>query len=477
MVDHISKGIAPGHDVLELLTPVLWDRAAGVLLGLACGDALRAGGDTPGEWSAITELPVAVATIAATGAESASLVTLADRIRATPGSLPAAAAGIALAHLDNPSAMATTVQALCRIAGDGVMTADACLLWCSAIQNAVLDGDLHGWQGGLQVLPERRRDLWTGWLGAAASGLPLPLIAREPAVASLLSAWSAMTRTPGVTTSPSAGTFGCQHLQHALVSAATDTTGTAAVTAGALLGARWGASAVPARWQLTLSGPTGLRASDLVRLAILAAWHGRPDATGWPAASHHPPEPGVKPAVVRHPLDPDLLLGNLALAADDSPVELGVDAVVSLCRVGTADFAQCAEAAARLQVWLVDWPGGNAHPHFVVDQAALAIAAFRAEGKKVLMHCSAGRSRTPMVAARYSTLAFGVPPAEAVAGLREALGPVGMRINPELRTVLYELAGEDVPPVDSVEAALWSDDHELEHPGQGIARRTFPEVI
>ena len=60
-----------------------------------------------------------------------------------------------------------------------------------------------------------------------------------------------------------------------------------------------------------------------------------------------------------------------------------------------------------------------------------------------------------MVAARYSTLALGVPPAEAVAALRQALGPVGMRINPELRAVLYELAGEDVPPVDEAEAALW----------------------
>jgi hypothetical protein len=458
MVDHMSKGIAPSQDVVELRKPVLWDRAAGVLLGLACGDALRAGSDTPGEYSAITELPVAIAQIAATGAELGepeSLYAVADQVRATPGSLPPAAAGIALAHLDNPKAMAKTVQALRRITGDGVLTGDACLLWCSAIQHAVLDGDLHGWRRGLELLPEQRRDLWAGWLGAAASGLPLPLIVHEPAVASFLSAWSAITRTPGVTTSPSAGTFGCQHLQHALVSAATATTGTAAATAGALLGARWGASAVPSRWQLTLSGPTGLRASDLVRLAILAAWRGRPDAAGWPVASHHPSEPGSKPAVVRHPHDPDLLLGNLALATADGLAELSVGAIVSLCRVGTADFAQSAEAAARLEVWLVDWPGGNAHPHFVVDQAALAIAKFRAEGKKVLVHCSAGRSRTPMVAARYSTLALGVPPAEAVAALRQALGPVGMRINPELRAVLYELAGEDVPPVDEAEAALW----------------------
>jgi predicted protein tyrosine phosphatase len=258
-----------------------------------------------------------------------------------------------------------------------------------------------------------------------------------------------------VLTSPSAGTFGCQHLQYALASAATAETGTAAATAGALLGALWGASAIPARWHLTLSGTIGLRASDLFRLAILAAWRGRPDASGWPVVGHHPPEPSMRPMMVRHPHDPGLLLGNLALATASGSAELNVDAVVSLCRVGTADFVPCAEAAARLQVWLIDYPGGNAHPHFVVDQAARAVAEFRAEGKTVLIHCSAGRSRTPVVAARYATLALGVPPTQAVAALRQTLGPVGLRMNPELQAALYELAGEDMPPVDGAETGLW----------------------
>ena len=50
---------------------MLWDRAAGVLLGLACGDALRPGNDTPGEYSATTGLAVAITQIAATGVEFA----------------------------------------------------------------------------------------------------------------------------------------------------------------------------------------------------------------------------------------------------------------------------------------------------------------------------------------------------------------------------------------------------------------------
>lgn len=457
MVDHTSEGTAPLRDVPDLPTPMLWDRAAGVLFGLACGDALRPSGDTPGEYSVNTELAVAIAQIAATGAELGgpeSLYKVAGRIRATPGSLPAAAAGIALAHLDNPRAMVKTVQALCRITGDGVLTGEACLLWCSGIRHAVLDGDLHGCRKGLELLPERRRGLWASWLGAAESGLlSVTPIFDEPAVASLLSAWSAITTTPRVATSPSAGTFDCQHLQHALASAATART---AAAAGALLGALWGASAIPARWQLLLSGPIGLRASDLVRLAILAAWRGRPDASGWPAASHHSPEIGIKPIMVRHPHDPGLLLGNLALATASGRAELGVDAVVSLCRTGTLDFAQCAASAARLQVWMVDYPGDNAHPHFVVDQAAVAVAELRAQGKKVLLHCSAGRSRTPAVAARYATQALGVPPTPALDALRAALGPAGMRINPELRAVLYELAGEEVPPLDRTESSLWA---------------------
>jgi nucleoside-diphosphate-sugar epimerase len=144
---------------------------------------------------------------------------------------------------------------------------------------------------------------------------------------------------------------------------------------------------------------------------------------------------------VVHPHDDGVLLGNLRLAdrwAGD------VDAVVSLCRTGTCDFAEVGRRD-HVQVWLVDQSGGNAHPHFAVDQAARAVAGLRAEGRRVLVHCAAGRSRTPAVAARYSTL-LGHTPTRALTDVLEALAANRPLINAGLERVVFELAGEAVPP-------------------------------
>jgi len=54
-----------------------------------------------------------------------------------------------------------------------------------------------------------------------------------------------------------------------------DDTDTVAAIAGALLGARWGASAVPDAWRRMLHGWPGLRADDLGQLALLTAQHAR----------------------------------------------------------------------------------------------------------------------------------------------------------------------------------------------------------
>jgi hypothetical protein len=76
------------------------------------------------------------------------------------------------------------------------------------------------------------------------------------------------------------------------------------------------------------------------------------------------------------------------------------DAVVSLCRMGSADLG-----VEQVEFWLIDQgPQGNPNLEFVLDDAARTIAALRTEGKTVLLHCVEGRSRTPSVAARYSVL-------------------------------------------------------------------------
>jgi protein-tyrosine phosphatase len=65
---------------------------------------------------------------------------------------------------------------------------------------------------------------------------------------------------------------------------------------------------------------------------------------------------------------------------------------------------------------LVDQDGTEANPHLalVMEDAADAVAQFRAEGKRVLLHCVAAQSRTPSVAALYSVRHLGVEPARAL---------------------------------------------------------------
>ena len=57
-------------------------------------------------------------------------------------------------------------------------------------------------------------------------------------------------------------------------------TDTVAAIAGALLGARWGASAIPAHWRRLLHGYPGINGERLVELATLAARGGKPLGNG-----------------------------------------------------------------------------------------------------------------------------------------------------------------------------------------------------
>jgi predicted protein tyrosine phosphatase len=110
---------------------------------------------------------------------------------------------------------------------------------------------------------------------------------------------------------------------------------------------------------------------------------------------------------------------------------LGVDAVVSLCRLGTGDVPGVA-AADHATFWVVDSfdAGDNAHPDFVLREAAAAVERYRAEGKTVLLHCVRAESRTPTVAALYGARVAGISPLEALEDLQRVLP--GARPNPLL---------------------------------------------
>jgi ADP-ribosyl-[dinitrogen reductase] hydrolase len=479
----IAKPSAPS------LSTVQADRAAGVLLGLACGDALGAGyefqparihgepvdmvggggfGWAPGEWTDDTSMAVAIAETSSTGVDlrsSTALDAITVRfvnwakdapdvgiqtgavlrsIAADPTSAAAATsarehfarkgrtgngslmrtAPVALAYLHDPEARGQAARSISGLTHGDDDAGDACALWCDAIAHAVIHGNLEGLRLALAALPADRARVWSERLDHAESVAPHEIPHNGWVVAALQAAWSAITRTPVPTDDPASGRFPAQHLTLALDTAvrAGDDTDTVAAIAGGLLGARWGASAIPTQWQRILHGWPGVRARDLIRLGLLTARAGTPDASGWPLEAIHDYSgyPGAD-ALATHPHDSGVLLSGVGHLRH---LPEGVDAVVSLCRLGADEVPPSGVTAGdHLEVWLVDSddPAVNPNLCYVLTQAADAVAALRAEGRTVLLHCVQAQSRTPAVAARYSARHRGIAISQAFADVQSAL--------------------------------------------------------
>ena len=270
--------------------------------------------------------------------------------------------------------------------------ADACALWSLAIRHAVLTGELD-LAGQLVWLPEQWRQRWAELIVEAQRPGVHPREFRADngwVVAAFQAAIAAVT--------------GASTLVEALeraVRGGRDTDTVAAIT-GSLAGAVHGGTAVPVPWLRILHGWPGLRASDFTRLAVLAARGGTGDGHGWPLAAR---EPVYADELHRHPHDEGVWLGTIAALdrlATDAPE---VDAVISLCRVGSA---QVPEGVESVQVWLIDQPGRNLNLEHTLRGTAELIAQLRAEGRHVLVHCAEARSRTAAVATAYAALHRGI---------------------------------------------------------------------
>ena len=458
------------------------DRACGVLLATAAGDALGAGyefgpalppgtpvsmvggggfGWEPGEWTDDTSMAIAIAEVAARGADlrdptardavvarwvewsrtakdvgihtSRILGTLrglpesgiaaaclaASRARHDSGAATAGngtlmrTAPVALAYLDDPDGLdglvsaATDLATLTHFDPDG---GEACALWCLAIRHAVLTGDLDI-RGGLARLPGDRAAVWADRLDDAERSRPSDFTNKNGwVVAALQAAWSAIHTTPVPADDPAAGVFRADHLRLALENAVRGghDTDTVAAIAGGLLGAAWGGSAVPALWRSPLHGWPHFRSRELIALANAIVGASGPD-TRYPAYRFRPP--------VRHPHDDGVWLGDIATLRH-LPSE--VDAVVSLCVVGDPDAPHVDE---WIEVRLIDRVGLNENPHldFVLHDTVTAIQRLRADGRTVLLHCVQAQSRTPTLAALYGARVHGISTDAALADITTAL--------------------------------------------------------
>ena len=333
-------------------------------------------------------------------------------------------APVALAYLHDPDARREAARSVSSLTHGDPEAGEACALWCDAIAHAVLHGTHDGLRLSVASLPHDRATVWTRRLDDAEALLPHEIAHNGWVVSALMAAWSAISHTPIPADEPANGTFAAQHLELALDAAvrAGNDTDTVAAIAGGLLGARWGVSAIPQSWQRVVHGWPGLRMRDLIRLGLLTAQGGQPDSSGWPLA----PEQDYtsyrdSDVLAPHPHDSGVLLGGVG------PLRRlpdAVDAVVSLCRLGRGEVPKVPVTAGdHVEVWLVDSPdpGRNAHLDFVLAQAAQAVADLRREGRTVLLHCVQAQSRTPTVAALYSTRHLGVPLAQALEEVTAAL--------------------------------------------------------
>ncbi|WP_255410933.1 ADP-ribosylglycohydrolase family protein [Frondihabitans sp. PhB188] len=328
-------------------------------------------------------------------------------------------APVALGYLDDPEGLALAARRISDLTHFDEDAGDACVLWSLAIRAAIVEGRLVI-REGLEFLRPERRARWAALLDEAEREHPRDFENNGWVVEALQGAWSAITNGDSLV----------DVLERA-VRGGRDTDTVAAI-AGGLAGAFYGVSAVPTRWQRELHGWPGLRYADLVELPTLAV------RGGVPTAAIDYTSYGDITSLARHPFDEGVWLGGVGIL---SSLPSDVDAVVSLCRV--AGTPSGISPADHVQVWLIDQvqPSANPHLDFVLAEAADAVAALRAEGKTVLLHCAQGMSRTPAVGAVYAVRHLGVSPVDALAAVEGAL-PLG-NVNAAFRAAVLGLSIAD----------------------------------
>ncbi|WP_432543062.1 ADP-ribosylglycohydrolase family protein [Kineococcus sp. SYSU DK002] len=201
-------------------------------------------------------------------------------------------------------------------------------------------------------------------------------------------------------------------------------TDTVACVTGALAGARTGITGIPVRWTSPLHGRVpgfGDRTWELRHLQWLAL---RLDGSTDPL--HEPrPTQGLEPREVA----PGVWASDLDGARRSDP---GF-AVVSLCRTG-GRFGHEVQRFA----YLTD-DDSNTELRTVLDDVLGDIAALRADGRRVLVHCHAGASRTGLVLRAWLVRSQGVSAAEATERVGAAW-PHLSEWNPAFTAALREVA-------------------------------------
>jgi ADP-ribosyl-[dinitrogen reductase] hydrolase len=181
-------------------------------------------------------------------------------------------------------------------------------------------------------------------------------------------------------------------------------TDTVAAVAGGLAGAVYGIAGIPMRWTSVVHGRVpgaGVRVWRLAHLQHLAA-----ALDGSSEGPYEPPEtPRLEPREVAD--------GVWAADLDGARHSSTEFAVVSLCRTG-ARFLHDVQRFA----YLTD-DDANSELDAVLADVLDDMAALRADGRPVLVHCFAGQSRTGLVLRAWLRRTEGMSAAEATDHVRQ----------------------------------------------------------
>lgn len=312
---------------------------------------------------------------------------------------------LTLGYLHDPDQLTAVSQLYSGLTHGSPQAAQACALWNLAQREAILYGrfDLSA---GLPWLPEASQSGWEQLITRAEIGLPQDFALHNGLVTHLIqTVWSAINNVDD---------DGPEHFERTLrlvISAGGDT-GTAGAIAGALLGARWGVSAIPLQWRRQVHGWPGIGDIDVVRL-VWQVLHRQP----WPALFGE--DPGDVP-VIQHPVDPGVYLGG---AAGLRPLPAGVDTIMSLHPLGSDQMPVPGVAStSHINVWLIDssQPDDNPNLGLVADQAVRMLADLRGEGSTVYLHGLDGRSSAPFIAALYGARVGRVTALEVLDAIAES---------------------------------------------------------
>ena len=298
-------------------------------------------------------------------------------MRTVPAALYFASAGAA--------ASAEAARRISNLTHGDPAAGDGCVLFHRMVAVALDGGDpLAHLDAALATIPAERREKWQtvltpGWA---------PGDATEPN--------GAVWPTLGTAVWALRRYVSFEQAMRAVIDIGGDTD-TIACVAGGLLGAVFGIEAIPCRWTIALTG--NVPGSDLgpVDYPTLLATALRL------IGDQPPPDLAERPPIEPVEVEPGLWLTNLAGAAR-GPADA---VVISLCRVHE-EIPQ----PIRRRVYLTD-DDSNLAIETVLEDVTAEIAAFRAEGRPVLVHCWAGESRTGLVLRAWLVRSRGLSAADA----------------------------------------------------------------